>query len=84
MSKILTSSDKPLETPFTDSGYSSERCANPLCHEILEPKRKHAPVKLYCGDKCRQDVWILRRAAEMLEGLSQNALGDILMKVKGR
>ena len=79
----LTSSGSALETPFTESSDSPERCANPLCHEILEPKKKHAPVKLYCGDKCRQDVWILRRAAEMLEGLSQNALGDILMKVKG-
>ena len=69
-----TSSGGALETPFTESGGCSDtvssevgRCANPLCHEILEPKKKHAPRKLYCGDKCRQDAWAIGKVSRLLK-----------------
>jgi hypothetical protein len=46
-------------------------CASPVCREgfrqtgimRLEPRR-------FCDAKCRQNAWVLRRAAKLLEGLS--------------
>jgi hypothetical protein len=33
----------------------------------MEPKRKNAPVKKFCCDKCRTDGYVLRRARQMLK-----------------
>jgi len=36
----------------------------------MAPKKKHAPVKLYCNSTCAQSASIIKRAAALLCGLS--------------
>jgi hypothetical protein len=80
LDKVLTpiSGDSALETPFTESCDGFERCSNPLCGEILEPKRKHAPIKLYCGDTRRQNAWVIRKAAELLRDIAEGEMLKVL------
>ena len=54
----LTSSGDALLTACThfhfDSGVvPEEKCGNPLCGKVLEPKKRRAHVKLYCDGKCQ-------------------------------
>jgi hypothetical protein len=44
-----------------------ERCSNPFCDAPMATKNKHAPVKLFCCDRCRMDGYVLRRARAMLD-----------------
>lgn len=54
-------------------------CESPVCNmrfdqtgiRRLEPRR-------FCSDRCRQDAWILRRAAGLLQGLSDERVLKIL------
>ena len=52
-----------------ESRESWAECGNPLCHNRVEPKRKHAPVKFYSPD-CAQKTSILKRASKLFLGLS--------------
>ena len=71
----LTGPLESLKTECTELRLDSERCLNPLCNQPIEPKRKHARVKFYCGPECRQSVSIIRRASRLLARVSwQEAL----------
>jgi hypothetical protein len=83
---LTSSGDAPL-TACTHSHFDSdavpeEKCGNPLCGKVLEPKKRRAHVKLYCDGKCRQSASILRRAAALLEGFSDDQAFRILRKAK--
>jgi hypothetical protein len=43
-----------------------QRCSNPFCDAPMAAKNKHAPVKLFCSDRCRMDRYVLRRAKAMV------------------
>ena len=70
----LTSSGDALLTACTQSYFDSgevpeEKCSNPLCGKVLEPKKRRAHVKLYCDGKCRQKASMIRRVAALLKDL---------------
>jgi len=56
---------------------SNASCGNPACRKPLEPKKKHAWVKLYCSTECGQAGSVIKRARELLRGLAD----DDLLKV---
>jgi hypothetical protein len=43
----------------------------------MEPKRKHAPVKFYCSEKCKMDAWAVKRVVR-LYGLTADELHGLL------
>ena len=65
------------ETELTEPGDSSERCLSPTCRKLMEPKRKHAPVKFYCSEKCKMDAWAVKRVVR-LYGLTADELHGLL------
>ena len=79
----LTSGGDALLTACTLSSSDSggvllEKCGNPLCREVLEPKKRRAHVKLYCDGKCRQRASMIRRVAALLEKLPDDEALKVL------
>jgi hypothetical protein len=66
---IAASENPRIKTQCTESSEHSQRCLNPLCNGLVEPK-KHAPVKRYCSPDCTQTASIIRKAGKLLEALS--------------
>ena len=56
--------------PCTAKHGHSQRCLNPVCRNEVEPNAKGD--KFYCRDVCRQQASIIRRAAKLFEGLSDD------------
>ena len=67
-------------TLYRESGPYQKRCLNPVCDNVIEPKRKHAPVKYYCSTKCCLDVSAIRRVCK-LYGFGIDRLHDALSKM---
>jgi hypothetical protein len=65
---------------LTESSGYSQRCSNPFCDAPMAAKNKHAPVKLFCCDRCRMDGYVLRRARAMLEEVGIEELNAILQR----
>ena len=56
-------------------------CENALCGVQFEQTGiMRMEPRRFCSPACRRDAWILRRAAEMLLGLSPEAVYEILTK----
>ena len=75
------SAEKSLQTECSESGGHSgeiQRCHNPACNGPLSPKLKHAPQKLYCSTQCTQSASIIKRAKEVLRGLSDGELLKVM------
>jgi hypothetical protein len=66
--------------PLTESESHSQRCSNPFCDAPMAVKRKHAPVKLFCCDRCRMDGYVLRRAKSMLDEVGAVKFNAILQR----
>jgi hypothetical protein len=66
-------------TLYRESGPCQKRCLNPVCDNLLEPKRKHAPVKYYCSPKCALDVSAIKRVAK-LYGLNIEKVHEVLSR----
>ena len=60
----------------------SMRCCNPLCDSSIEPVRNgwRRTERLFCCDQCKQRGYILRRAAELLEKLSDDKAIEALRR----
>ena len=67
--------------PLTEFQGHPQRCSNPFCDAPMAAKNKHAPVKLFCCDRCRMDGWVLRRARAMLDEVGIVELNAILQRV---
>jgi hypothetical protein len=74
----LMDTETPPTTQLRESGAIFQRCANPCCSKAVEPKKPHAPIKLFCSAECTRTAWALRRVAE-LYGLSVERMHQILM-----
>ena len=72
--------ENTLQTQCTESESHSQRCLNPLCGNPVEPKRKHAPVKRYCSADCRQAASIIKRAAVLLESMTDGQALAVLRR----
>jgi hypothetical protein len=67
--------------PLTKLQRHPERCSNPFCDAPMTAKNKHAPVKLFCCDRCRMDSYVLRRAKQMLYEVGIVEFNAILQRV---
>ena len=72
----ILSSVHALETPFPDG--SEIACGNPLCSITFKPAGVSNSPKRFCGDPCKQQASILRRAAKLLEALPDDQAIRIL------
>jgi hypothetical protein len=61
-------------------GPITQKCASPLCSVEFEPSGLKMKPKRFCCDQCKQEASILRRAAKLLEGLSDAEVLEILGK----
>jgi hypothetical protein len=78
----LTSGGDALLTACTLSSSDSggvllEKCGNPLCREVLEPKKRRAHVKLYMVS-VRQRASMIRRVTALLEKLPDDEALKVL------
>jgi hypothetical protein len=61
---------------------SSKVCESPLCGVSFPESGLACKPRRFCSDACGQQVSILRRAAVLLEGFSNNEVLRILRGVK--
>ena len=65
-------------TALTESHGGSRACANPFCNApmgAVSPQGKHGR---YCGDRCRTDGYVLRRAKAMIAEVGIIEFNEIL------
>jgi hypothetical protein len=53
-------------------------CLSPLCAVSFRQTGMKIKPRRYCCDACKLDVWAIRRAAKLLEGLSDDAAIEIM------
>ena len=53
-------------------------CQSPLCDVHFEQTGMKMEPRRFCSDSCRMDAWIIRRAARLLEGLSDAEIIEAL------
>jgi hypothetical protein len=58
-----------------------QTCASPLCTEQFEQSGMRINPRRYCSERCRQDVWILKRAKQMVDHVGVISFHVILDKV---
>jgi hypothetical protein len=68
------------ETPFSEG--SQIACANPLCSNTFKPGGVANSPKRFCGDPCKQQASILRRAAALLIDLGKDRAWSVLEKIR--
>jgi hypothetical protein len=60
-----------------------ETCQSPLCGNRFQPLPEggwRRTPKKFCCDECRQHASIIRRAAKLLEGLTDEKVIEILRR----
>jgi hypothetical protein len=57
-------------------------CGSPLCTVRFEQTGTAMQPRRFCSDTCRQDAWIIKRAAALLEGLNDERVLEILRDAK--
>ena len=64
----------------TTSNGHSERCQNPLCENRIEPIADgwRRTERRHCSEACKQRASIIKRAAKLLEGLSDEKALKVL------
>jgi hypothetical protein len=58
-----------------------KECTNPLCENPIESdngKSWRRTPKKFCSDKCRVDVWALRKTADLLSAFSADRKLEVL------
>jgi hypothetical protein len=68
-----------VETAFPEG--SEIACGNPLCSTTFKPSGVANSPKRFCGDPCKQQASILRRAAKLLETLPDDQAIRILREI---
>ena len=68
MSKAVLDTVYSVETAL--SAESEAVCANPLCSNRFKPSGMAASPKRHCSEQCRQECSIIKRAAKLLNVLS--------------
>jgi len=65
-------------------GHSGQQpqCHNPTWSNSIPPKRKHAPVRMYCSTQCTQAASVIKRAKELLSGLSDDQLLQVMRNAR--
>ena len=76
----ILSSVHALETAFSE--VSEIVCANPLCSSTFKPGGVTNSPKRFCGDPCKQQASILRRAAALLVDLGKDQAWSMLEKIR--
>jgi hypothetical protein len=71
-----------LDEPCTTSRGHSQRCQNPLCGNSVAPIADgwRRTERRHCSDECKQQASIIKRAASLLEGLTD---GEALKVLRG-
>jgi hypothetical protein len=57
-------------------------CDSPLCDVRFEQTGMAISPKRFCCDDCKMDAWIIKRAAKLLEGLSDERVLEIIRGAK--
>ena len=57
-------------------------CANPLCSVTFKARGVANSPKRFCGDSCKQQASILRRAAALLIDLGKDQASSVLEKIR--
>ena len=68
------------ETAFPE--VSEIACGNPLCSNTFKPGGVANSPKRFCGDPCKQQASILRRAAALLVNLGKDRAWSVLEKIR--
>jgi hypothetical protein len=79
LNSSILSSVHAVETPFPER--SEIICANPLCSGTFKPGDVANSPKRFCGDPCKQQASILRRAAKLLDALPDDQAIRILREI---
>ena len=67
-SAAVLNSVHAIESPL--SAESETVCASPLCSNRFKPSGMAASPKRHCSEQCRQECSIIKRAAKLLNVLS--------------
>jgi hypothetical protein len=54
------------------------KCESPACSDEVKPVKHGGDPQKYCNEQCRLDAWAIRRAAKLLEGVSDERALEIL------
>jgi hypothetical protein len=77
----ILSSVHAVEPPFPEG--SEIPCGNPLCSVMFKARGvANSPPKRFCGDPCKQQASILRRAAALLIDLGKDQAWSVLEKIR--
>jgi len=74
-SSILDSVNAVETVSATGSGIV---CDSPLCSVRFDQTGMAISPKRFCCDECKMDAWIIKRAAKLLEGLTDERALKIL------
>jgi hypothetical protein len=76
----ILSSVHAVETVFPEG--SEIACGNPLCSKTFRAGGVANSPKRFCGDPCKQQASILRRAAALLIDLGKDRAWSVLEKIR--
>jgi len=79
LSSSILGSVHAKEMAFTEG--SQIACGSPLCSNTFKPGGVANSPKRFCGDPCKQHASILRRAAKLLEAMSDDQAIRILRAI---
>jgi hypothetical protein len=61
----------------------SQECESPICVVRFEPGGPKVRPKRFCCTKCAVEASLIRRAAKLLEGLSDEKVIEVVKNFKG-
>ncbi len=76
-----TEHEKCVRKQLTTSSGHSERCANPFCKAMIEPLpdgQWRRTRRRTCSDRCKMDVYALRRARDIKNRVGIVRFHDLL------
>lgn len=53
-------------------------CDSPVCSVEFEPSGLDIKPRRFCSDQCKMDAWVIKRAKELLAGMSDEEKLEVL------
>ena len=80
LNPTILASVHAVEPPSPEGSEIS--CGNPLCSVTFKARGVANSPKRFCGDSCKQQASILRRAAALLIDLGKDQAWSVLEKIR--